>query len=125
MDIQSAEYFNVVDPVQLELWIPTLGFHNTEAKQSTVSDADSSINIIKEGNYSLSSLSSLENAEEYRGAENKINLTRTYDIHFICNYHLFWYPFDEQVIDSNISPMTTFPVNADARKEKLISNAPI
>ena len=124
MDIQSAEYFNVVDPVQLELWIPTLGFHNTEAKQSTVSDADSSINIIKEGNYSLSSLSSLENAEEYRGAENKINLTRTYDIHFICNYHLFWYPFDEQV-DSNISPMTIFPVNADAGKEKLISNAQI
>ena len=94
---QSAEYYNVVDPVQLELWIPTLGFHNTEAKQSTVSDANSSINIIKEGNFTLSALSSLENAEEYRGGENKINLSRTYDINFICNYHLFWYPFDEQV----------------------------
>ena len=104
MDIQSAEYYNVVDPVQLELWIPTLGFHNTEAKQSTVSDANSSINIIKEGNYTLSALSSLENAEEYRGAENKINLTRTYDINFICNYHLFWYPFDEQVWYSRFLP---------------------
>ena len=94
---QSAEYYNVVDPVQLELWIPTLGFHNTEAKQSTVSDANSSINIIKEGNFTLSALSSLENAEEFRGGENKINLTRTYDINFICKYRLFWYPFDTQV----------------------------
>ena len=35
-------------------------------------------------------LNGVENAEEYLGAENKIKTSRTYDINFICNYHLFW-----------------------------------
>ena len=89
-NLKTREYYNVVDPETQELWIPSLGFHNTEDKQSTVSDSDTSIRILKEGNSSLAGLESLENAEEYLGAENKIKTSRTYDINFICNYHLFW-----------------------------------
>ena len=102
-NLKAREYYNVLNPKTTELWIPSLGFHNTEDRQSTVSDSNSSITVFKEGNLTLSGLGSLENAEVYRGEDNKIRITRNYDINFICNYHLFWFPFDVQTCFMNIS----------------------
>ena len=39
----------------------------------------------------------LENYVTFSGSENKLMVSRTYNIKFICNYNLRWYPFDSQV----------------------------
>jgi hypothetical protein len=85
------------------IWIPKLRFHNTESKATTMSDSESWITIKREGNFSYSDAGSLENTHNYVGSENEITQTRTYNINFICNYMLGYYPFDTQICFMNIS----------------------
>ena len=85
------------------IWIPKLRFHNTESKATTLSDSESWITIKSEGNFSNSDVVSLENTRNYIGSENKLTQTRTYNINFLCNYKLGWYPFDTQICFMNIS----------------------
>ena len=68
-----------------------------------MSDSESWITIKREGNFSYSDAGSLENTHNYVGSENEITQTRTYNINFICNYMLGYYPFDTQICFMNIS----------------------
>ena len=102
-NLKVSEHYNGINS-ESDIWYPVLVFHNTETKASTVNDEKSVISILREGNnFTNSPLSSLENAHIYKGSENKLRLSRTYDLEFICSYNLFWYPFDLQSCKMNIS----------------------
>ena len=102
-NLKASEYYNWIS-LESDIWYPVLVFHNTEEKENTLNDEKSVISILREGNnFSQSSLSWLENAHIYKGSENKLKLSRTYDVNFICNYNLFWWPFDTQHCTMNIS----------------------
>ena len=61
-------------------------------------DEDSIVTISKTGNYTLQPQNYVENTHIYSGRENKITLSRFYNIRFLCYYNMQWYPFDVQVL---------------------------
>ena len=40
----------------------------------------------------------------FKGAENTITFSRIYDIGFICDYNMAWYPFDVQTCELTLQP---------------------
>ena len=59
-------------------------------------DEDSILTIDRQGNYTLPDTGYLENTHLFAGMENKITLSRFYNIRFLCYYSMQWYPFDVQ-----------------------------
>ena len=89
---------NTLSPAEKrEIWKPVLVFENTELKQSTVVDDDSSLTVKKSGDFSLSESDRVENQQKFGGGENSLILSRFYNTRFICHYNMQWYPFDVQV----------------------------
>ena len=96
-NLKNDTGLNALSPEEKQqLWIPVLIFDNTENKLSTVVDEDSTIVVNKRGNYTLSTMENVENRQFFKGDENSITLSRFYNIRFICNYEMQWYPFDVQ-----------------------------
>ena len=78
---------NALSPSEkLDIWVPELVFPNTENRLGTLVDDDSSITVVKKGNYTRSDISDVENRQFYTGEENKITLSRFYNIRFLCDY---------------------------------------
>ena len=81
---------NALSPSEkLDIWVPQLVFPNTENRLGTLVDDDSSITVVKKGNYTRSDISDVENRQFYTGEENKIILSRFYNIRFLCDYRYF------------------------------------
>ena len=96
-NLKNDTGLNTLSPEEKQqLWIPVLVFDNTENKLSTVVDEDSTITISKQGSYTLSTMEDVENRQFFKGDENSITLSRFYNIRFLCNYEMQWYPFDVQ-----------------------------
>ena len=53
--------------------------------------------VVKEGNFTRSGMSEVDEAEIFEGGENKLTMTQAYTWEFQCNYKLQKYPFDTQV----------------------------
>merc|ERR1712130_800947 len=88
---------NALSPQEKEiLWIPVLTFENTENKPFTLADEKTSITVKKQGEFSLSKVEDVENQQFFEGKENSMTMSRFYNIRFICNYQMQWYPFDVQ-----------------------------
>ncbi|XP_023321489.1 acetylcholine receptor subunit alpha-type unc-38 [Eurytemora carolleeae] len=103
-DLRDNPALNSLSPQEKELlWIPVLVFDNTENKVTTLVDDKATITIRKEGKYYLSGLDEHNNRKNYQGAENLINLSRFYNIRFLCKYDLRWYPFDIQICQLRLS----------------------
>ena len=80
---------NALSPTEKQdIWVPELVFPNTENRLGTLVDDDSSVTVEKKGNYTRSDISDVENRQFYTGEENKITLTRFYNIRFLCYYRL-------------------------------------
>ena len=79
-----------------QIWIPVLTFENTEDKPITEVDKKTSITVRKLGSFSLSNVDDMENQQFFQGKDNSMTMTRFYNIRFICNYEMQWYPFDIQ-----------------------------
>ena len=50
---------------------------------------------LKNGTFNIDGLIS-EDIDIYEGSENPITMRRVYDIEFLCDYKMNWYPFDTQ-----------------------------
>ena len=88
---------NTLSPEEKQdIWVPSLVFSNTENKLSTLVDDDATITIERKGTYTVPDITELENRHFYKGQDNKIMLTRFYNIRFLCTYNMNWYPFDLQ-----------------------------
>ena len=78
------------------IWVPIIIFNNTQNKLKTLNDDHTVVFILREGHFSNSEITDLDNIEIFAGAENKITMNRMYNIDFMCEYHLHMYPFDTQ-----------------------------
>ena len=88
---------NALSPEEkTKLWAPHLTYVNTENKPITLVDEKTSITIKKQGSFKLSKIEDVENQQFFEGADNSMTMSRFYNIRFICNYQMQWYPFDVQ-----------------------------
>ena len=55
------------------------------------------VSVIKEGDFTRSSVQEVDETEFFEGNENTLMMTQTYTLKFQCEYHLQKYPFDTQV----------------------------
>ena len=78
------------------IWVPVITFNNTKSGEVTVNDKKSKTSITRNGNYTRSPRSFLDNIYIFEGSENEIRTQRIYEIEWICNYQIQWYPFDTQ-----------------------------
>ena len=79
------------------VWVPVITFLNTNDGQVTINDKKSKSTILRQGNFTRSPRSFLDNIYIFKGSENPIKNERLYEINWICNYQIQWYPFDTQL----------------------------
>ena len=97
-NLKTDTGLNALSPEEKQkIWVPNLVFANTENRLSTLVDEDSILTITRSGNYTLPDTEDVENTHLFAGLENKITLSRFYNIRFLCYYNMQWYPFDVQV----------------------------
>ncbi|XP_023337751.1 uncharacterized protein LOC111708564 [Eurytemora carolleeae] len=103
-NLKSDQFNNWVTQNEFKsIWVPTIKFQNTESLLTTINDNKASVTIKKLGNQTTNNLETLENYVTFSGSENKLMVSRTYNIKFICNYNLRWYPFDSQICSMNLT----------------------
>ena len=96
-NLKDDSGLNTLSPTEKQqIWIPVLTFENTEDKPITEVDQKASITVRKLGSFSLSKVEDVENQQFFQGRDNSMTMTRFYNIRFICNYQMQWYPFDIQ-----------------------------
>ena len=54
--------------------------------------------VTREGNFTRSGIEEVDEAEIFKGAENRLTMNQTYTWEFQCKYKLQRYPFDAQVV---------------------------
>ena len=63
-----------------EIWTPSLVFDNTDQKIRTITDAESSISVRREGNLTRNRVDNVDNAYLYHGENNPLEMGRVYHI---------------------------------------------
>ena len=84
-----------------EIWMPPLRFTNAPIG-SLLNDQETTISIMKEGNYELNDITELHEARIYKGSENSLKYSRNYEMDFKCSFNLLHYPFDAQTCTINL-----------------------
>ena len=84
------------------IWLPLLVYDNTDQKEVTRVGMEwewaTDVTVTREGNFTRSGISEVDEAEIFEGAENRLTMKQTYTWEFQCKYQLQKYPFDTQVI---------------------------
>ena len=78
------------------IWTPTVLFANTEKQLTSLNDEKSFAIVKRLGSSTRSGTEYDEDIQIFEGSENTIRLSRAFDIEFICEYDMRWYPFDSQ-----------------------------
>ena len=79
------------------IWVPQLVFTNTEKKDITKNDDKSFAVTRRDTDFEYSDDSVKDNIFIFDGADNPFVMSRVYDVDWICDYDMRWYPFDTQV----------------------------
>ena len=79
-----------------KLWIPNIIFGNTENNDVIGTDPLAKVTISKEGAFSLSDETVVDEINVFKGSENKIIFDMVYAKTLKCIYELQLYPFDTQ-----------------------------
>ena len=83
------------------IWLPLIVYDNTDQKEVTRLGVDwewaTRVTVTREGNFTRSSWKEVDEAELFKGAENRLTMNQTYTFEFQCKYELQRYPFDAQV----------------------------
>ena len=84
------------------IWLPLIVYDNTDQKEVTRLGVDwewvTRITVTREGNFTGSNVEEVDEAEIFKGAENRLTMNQTYTWEFQCKYELQRYPFDSQVL---------------------------
>ena len=95
------EHANKLDEEdQALIWFPYMVFNNIISEKKFIKTGmKHSLAVIKKGNitYSLPDMSYNKNMYLYHGAENMLKSNREWSIEWLCNFEMFYYPFDTQV----------------------------
>ena len=92
---RSANAFSQDDTDKL--WMPSLVFQNTENNEVTIADSEAEVTVTREGEFTRSDDTVVEEINIFSGADNRITFERVYTKTFRCEYQLQLYPFDTQV----------------------------
>ena len=110
------QYYNLKEDEELntlmasekqEIWVPSILFSNTRQDFASKNDEQTFAKVIRSKNGSLISSETNEDILVYKGSENEIRMYRIYEIDFLCDYQMHYYPFDVQlctmdlIIDGN------------------------
>ena len=89
------------------IWLPLIVYDNTDQKEVTRlgeygnGEWKTRVTVTREGNFSRSTSEmwskEVDEAEIFKGAENRLTMNQTYTWEFQCQYILQRYPFDTQV----------------------------
>ena len=103
---RRLQYYNLKDDENMnallyketqKLWVPSVIFQNTESEVISKNDKKSRMIVLKKKSGTFNSDGLLnEDIDFYEGGDNPIILSRVYDIEFLCDYKMQWYPFDTQ-----------------------------
>ena len=80
-----------------KIWIPKLVFTNTKKRDNTKNDDSSFVVARRDSNFEYSSEEVMHNILIFDGEKNPFVVSRVYDVDWICDYDMRWYPFDTQV----------------------------
>ena len=95
-----------------QIWVPTILFSNTREDFTSENDEQAFAKVIRSKKGSRISLDTNEDILESKGSENEIQIKRIYEIDFLCDYDMRFYPFDIQVC--------TVDLVIDGNTEKII-----
>ena len=79
------------------IWSPTILFFNTKDNLITSNDEKSIIRVIRKKSGASIGPTVNEDILVYGGSDNELNMERVYEVNFICEYDMQFYPFDIQV----------------------------
>ena len=97
---------NVLSLSEIEaLWVPRLNFYNTRSARETEVDKKVITKIIPSENftYEKAPMSEKNNIYIFKGSENSMFMSRSYDTSFLCEYNMAFYPFDTQICTMDIT----------------------
>ena len=87
------------------IWLPLIVYDNTDQKVVTRLGMDwewaTRVTVKREGKFIRSGIEEVDEAEIFKGDENRLTMNQTYTLEFQCKYELQPYPFDTQVIICN------------------------
>ena len=100
-NLKDTESLNILMQEDVErLWLPEVIYENTDQKESTRLGMNwewvTSVVVKKQGQPTMSDLSSLDEKEIFSGSENSLLVKQIYTHEFQCIYNLKYYPFDTQ-----------------------------
>ena len=87
-----------------DVWKPQVVFANTKTQESVVTDSKVIAQINRRGSHTVGGYHEAILAQYFRGGENTITFSRIYDVSFICEYDMAWYPFDVQSCQLSFTP---------------------
>ena len=109
MNLKEDITLNTFLPSEKEdIWVPELVFHNTEERPSSLVDETASMKVKKEGDFTPAGIDENENIQYFKGSENPILLHRFYNLRFLCDYKMAWYPFDVQKCNLDLAMKSSF-----------------
>lgn len=83
------------------LWLPWIVYINTDQKEATRLGAlwewKTDVTVTREGQFFRSNKEAVDEAEIFKGPENRLTMLQTYTKELQCAYKLQRYPFDTQV----------------------------
>ena len=97
-NLKESKLLNSLTRNEVEqIWIPFIIFSNTENSEFTEGNKESEISVIREGDFSESTLDITEERNIFVGKENRMSFRQMYSKQFRCLFQLQLYPFDTQV----------------------------
>ena len=98
-NIKKKVYLNALKQYEIEkLWTPYVIYKNTENNDATTTqDIFTSVTVTREGNFTRSPPSSIDEVEIFQGDENTLTMNQSYTKEFRCQYKFHFFPFDTQV----------------------------
>ena len=102
LNIKSDTSLNTLTDDDIsQLWLPLVIYGNTDQKETTRLGSPwewrTIVTVNREGEFTRSSLEEVDEAEIFKGGENRLTMYQTYTHEFQCVYQLTRYPFDTQV----------------------------
>ena len=100
------QYYNLKNDEELntltfsekkKIWVPTILFSNTREDFTSKNDEQAFAKVKQHNKGSLLGLETNEDILMYKGSENEMKINRIYEIDFLCDYDMRYYPFDIQV----------------------------
>ena len=100
------QFYNLKDDVNMnsllfeekqKLWVPSVIFQNTKDQEKSLNDEETRIVVEKLENGTFNADGLLpSDIDIFSGEQNLLVISRVYNIEFLCDYQMQWYPFDTQ-----------------------------